>query len=211
MNLRRDSLVAILALAAVALSIYFGFVRRADKISFDTYEVLGAVAAEETAKVLGNQGRVLVMARDTGENPSVAAELSAFAHASKKYSGLQLITVKVPVTPLLMMSTGGAIPSDQLLKAIESHGPLAAVVLFSGFPQLSDAEQDQLAKAGVKTIVVSSFHPDYRRLLDQKIIHLAIVPRPDPSPSEVPAPKNLRDRFDQDYVIVTAAEAAVQR
>jgi hypothetical protein len=203
-------IVVSLALGAAVVSLYFGFAGRSSQINLDTYEVLGAVAAEETVKLLANNGLVLVMARDTGadKNPSVEAELHAFQQTLKKHRGLRLVTERVQVTPMLMMATGGGVPPDQLFKALQTHTNVGALVLFFGFPPLADPELEALAKSGVKIIVVSSFHPNYQRLLERRAIHLAIVPRSEaPSPVSQ-APRTLRERFDQDYIIVTPVEAA---
>ena len=105
----KDLMVAMLAVGAAAVSLYFVFAGRSEKVNVDTYEVLGAVTAEETAKLLGNKGQVLVMARDAGadKNPSVEAELKAFRRTLKKHPGLGAVTEKVQVTPMLLMATGG--------------------------------------------------------------------------------------------------------
>jgi len=201
----KDILVASLAVSATAVSLYFAFATRSQKINLDSYEVLGAITAEETAKLLGNNGQVLIMVRDTGadKNPSVEAELKAFQQTLKKYSGLSVVTEKIQVTPTLMMATGGGVPPDRLFKALETHANIGALVLFFGFPQLADPELEALKKSGVKTVVVSSFRPGYQRLLEQRAIHLAIVVRPDAPPSPARKPRTIRERFDQEYLIMT--------
>src|SRR5262245_58749588 len=178
-NPTKDRIIASLALGAVVASLYFGFGGRSPKLNLDPYDVLGAVTAEETAKLLAEKGLVLVMARGTGadKNPSVEAELKAFQQTLKKHSGLRLVTERVEVTPMLMMATGGGVPPDQLFKALQTHTNVGALVLFFGFPPLADPELEALAKSSVKIVVVSSFHPDYKRLLERRAIHLAIVPR----------------------------------
>src|SRR5438093_4839751 len=105
------------------MALYFGFAGRSQRINLDPYEVLGAVTAEETAKLLGNKGQVLVMAPDTGvnKNPSVEAELKAFQQTLKKQRNVSVITEKIPATPLLMMATGGGLPPEQLFKALQDH------------------------------------------------------------------------------------------
>jgi len=211
MNKRtRDIVVGSLAAGVAALSLYFTFAGRSPKVDLSPYSVLGAVTAEETAKLLGNKGQVLVIARDTGadKNPSVESELAAFQRTLKKHAGLSQITERFVATPMLMMATGGGVPPDHLAKALEAHAKVSALVLFCGLPPLDDSESEALKKRGVKTVVVSSFRPDYVRLLKQEVIHLAIVPRQEGPPPGTPAPRTLRERFDQDYVIITAAEAA---
>jgi hypothetical protein len=206
----KDVIFLSLALGAAVVSLYFGFAGRSPKINLDPYEVLGAVTAEETAKLLSDKGVVLVMARDTGadKNPSVEAELNAFQHTLKKHPGLHLIRERVQVTPMLMMATGGGVPPDQLFKALETHANVGALVLFFGFPPLADPELEALEKYRVKTVVVSSFHPAYQQLLERRAIHLAIVPRQEALTPGSQAPKTVRERFDQDYIIIRSVEAA---
>jgi hypothetical protein len=206
----KDIVVASLAVGAVAVSLYFALAGRTQKINLDPYEVLGAVTAEETAKLLGNKGQVLVMARDTGpdKNPSVEAELKAFQQTLKKHTGLSVVIAKIQVTPMLMMATGGGVPPDQFFKALEAHANVGAVVLFFGFPQLAGPDLEALEKSRVKIVVVSSLRPGYKRLLERQAIHLAIVPRSDAPPPGAQAPRTLRERFDQEYTLITPAEAA---
>jgi len=206
----KDIIVAGLAVGAAAVALYFGFAGRSEKVNLDTYEVLGAVTAEETAKLLGNKGQVLVMARGTGanKNPSVEAELKAFQQTLKKQPGLSVVAEKVEVTPMQMMATGGGVPPDQLFKALATHANVGAVVLFFGFPQMADPDLEALKKSGAKIVVVSALHPGYKRLLERQAIHLAIVPRPDAAPPEAQAARTLRERFDQEYMVITPVEAA---
>lgn len=201
----KEVVVAVVAVGAAAVALYLALAGRSERISLDTYEVLGVVAAEETAKLLDNKGKVVVVVRDTGadKNPSVEAELKAFQQAVKKHANLSLVVERIPVTPTLMMSTGGGLPPDQLFKLIERNAKVNAVVLFFGFPQLTDAELVALKKTEVKTVVVSSFRPGYQRLMERQAIHLAIVPRPDAPPPATETPKSVRERFDQEYVIMT--------
>jgi hypothetical protein len=204
----KDIAVGSLAVGAVAVSLYLGFGGRGTKLDLGTYEALGAVTAEETVKLVGEQGGVMVMARDTGaaKNPSVEAELGAFQQTLKKHAGLSLVIEKIPVTPMLMMSTGGGVPPDQFLKALETHTNLRAIVLFFSFPPLAEAELEALKKSGVKTVVVSSLHPGYKELLDRQAIQLVIVPRADAPPPGAPAARTLRERFDQEYTVIKARE-----
>jgi hypothetical protein len=206
----KNGIVASLAVGAATLSLYLAFADRSPKINLDPYDVLGAVTAEETANLLGNKGQVLVIVRDTGpdKNPSVEAELKAFQETLKKRPGLSGVTERIRVTPMMMMATGGGAPPDQFLKALETHANTAAVVLFFGFPQLADSELETLKKSGVKIVVVSSFRPGYKQLLERQAIHLAVVPRSDAPPPGTQTPRTLRERFDQLYTIVTPADTA---
>ncbi len=204
----RNTLIAGLAVGAAAVSLYFALAGRSPKVDLSPYAALGAVTAEETAKLLGGQGRILVIARDTGaeSNPSVDAELKAFGQTLKQHAGLSRVTEKIRGTPMLMMATGGGVPAEQLFSALETHGNVGALVLFCSLPSLADPELDALKRRGLKTVVVSSYHPDYGRLLEQQVIHLAIVPRSGEGSPSAQRPRTVRERFDQDYTIVTPAD-----
>jgi len=202
--------VASLAICAAALSLYFAFANRSPKINLDPYDVLGAVTAEETAKLVANKGEVLIIVRDTGpdKNPPVEAELKAFQRILKKTPRLSAVVERIRVNPMMMMATGGGVPPDQFLKALATHPNSAAVVLFFGFPQLADAELEKLKQSGAKVVVVSSFRPGYKQLLQRQAIQLAVVPRQDIMPPITQTPRTLRERFDQLYTTFTPADTA---
>lgn len=205
----KDLVTAVLAAGAVALALYSFFAGRAPKVELGTYEALGAITAEETATLLGLQGQVLVIARDTGpdKNPSVESGLAAFQRTLRKHGGVSQVSERFEATPMMMMATGGGVPAEHLLRALRSHAEADALVLFCPLPPLGDAEAEMLQRRGVKIVVVSSFRPHYRPLLDRQLIHRVIAPRPDGPPAGVPPPRTLRERFDQEFVVVAAGDA----
>ena len=209
----RDIIVATLAVGAAGVSIYFALAGRSPKINLDTYHVLGAVTAEETARLLGNKGQVLVMVRDTGpnENPSVEAELKAFQNALKSQKGISVLVERIQGSPMQMMATGGGVPPEQFLQALKVHSGLGAVVLFMGFPQLSNSELEVLKQSGVKTVVACALRPGDEKLIERQSINLALVPRSDSPPPDAPAARTLRERFDQEFRIIGPAAAPERR
>lgn len=205
----KNIIIATVAIGAAAVAVYFAVTGGSPKVDLDPYAVLGAVTAEETARLLGDKGQILVVVRDTGgdKNPSVEAELKAFQQTLKKRRGLSVQVERFRVTPVLMLATGGSLPADELFKALERHANTGAVVLFLGCPQLADAEINTLKQAGIKIVVVSALRPGYKRLLERQAIQAAIVPRPDAPPPGGPTPRTLRERFDQQYIILRPADA----
>ena len=206
----KNFMVGSVAVCAAVVALYFAFADRSPKLNLDPYDVLGAVTAEETAKLLGNKGLVLLIVRDTGpnKNPSVEAELKAFQETLKKQPGLATVIERIPLTPMMMMATGGGAPPDEFLKALQTHANAGAVVLFFGFPQLTEPELQTLKQSGVKIVVVSSFRTGYKQLLERQAIHLAVVPRSDAPPPGTQTPRTLRERFDQLYTTFTPADTA---
>ena len=207
---KRDLIIGIVAVGAAVISLYLAFGGRSQKVNLDTYDVLGAITAEETSKLLGNSGEVLLIAPDSGayKNPSVEAELSAFEKVVNKQKGMKVKTERIQTTPMSMMATGGGVPTEHFFKALDRHAGVAGIVLFFGFPQLAVEEVQRLKKSGVKTVVVSSFRSGYKQLMEQQVIHLVVMPRLDSSETAKPAARTVRERFDQDFTIVTPADAA---
>ena len=206
----QDVLKVSVALGVAAVAVYFALFGRSPKIELGAYEALGAVTAEETAQLVGGRGQVLVIARDTGPDkiPSVESQMATFERTLRAHGGLTQVTRRFQATAMTMMATGGGVPPDHLASALQAHPDAAALVLFCGLPPLPDAEMGALRKRGVKIVVVSSFRPDYADLLERQVIHLVITPRPEGPPPDAKPPRTLRERFDQEYAILTAAAVA---
>ena len=209
----RDIIVATLAVGVAGVSIYLALAGRSPNVNLDAYHVLGAVTAEETTKLLGNKGQVLVLVRDTGpnKNPSVEAELKAFQEALKSQKGIYVLVERIQASPMQMMATGGGVPPEQFLQALKVHSGLGALVLFMGFPQLNDSELEVLKQSGVKTVVACALRPGDEQLIERQAINLAIVPRSDSPPPGAPAPRTVRERFDQEFRIIAPAAAPERR
>src|SRR5262249_37713186 len=120
-------MIAIVAVGVAAACVYVASVGRSPKLNLDTYQVLGIVTAEETARLLADKGRVLAVARGSGDavNPVVEAELKAFRNSLKKRRTLELRIEKPELNPMQMMATGGGLPADLLFKTLETHPGLA--------------------------------------------------------------------------------------
>src|SRR5205809_4246759 len=113
-------LVCLLLIAGAAAWIYYHQSGPSQRFDLSPYHALGAGVAEESAKLLGKKGRLIVIAPDTRQNPnpSVEGELSSFEEAIKK-SGLTVAEdVRFRLTPQERMGTGGAVPDDQFLSIL---------------------------------------------------------------------------------------------
>jgi hypothetical protein len=194
-----------LILALIGLSVWI-WRRSSDKprIDLNPYQALGAIAAEETSKLLGHQGEIVIVIPDPGadRDPVMDAQLAAFRSGLKK-SGKVFIgaTETVKINPFVSMRTGGAIPSEQFFELIQKHSSVAALVFFIGFPALGPQEIADLTTRSAKRVVISEAILGYENLVEQGILHLAIIPR---SRTEelLPPAQTTRERFDQEYLIL---------
>ncbi len=203
-------LLAILVIGGAVVSIYRNQSGSSQKFDLGPYQALGAGVAEETTKLLGNKGSVVVMGHDTSEfqNAAIDGQLSSFQKTLAK-SGLTIAaTIKFKLTPMERMATGGAAPRDQFLQVLQSHPNAGAVVLFCGFPPLAGQDYSTLKQSGIKVVVASGYGPGYRRLLESQVIHLAIVPQFDRPATTGKPPPTLRGWFEQEYLVITPANIA---
>ena len=207
--MNKKAVVAALALVAIIgsfISLYSNRSGRPPHIALNSYEALGQVAAEETASLLGQKGRVVLIAQDTVENsnPAYEAQLEAFGGLLKSKGGVALASIeRFKLTPMERMATGGAVPRERFLEVLDAHANADAIVLFVGFPSLADADLDRLKQSGVKLVLVSGYRPGYKGLLTARLLQLAIVPRFDPGTGNTNPPQTTREWFDRDYVIIT--------
>lgn len=206
--------VAVMTIALVAIAIklvYASFSGGSLKFDLDPYRALGSGAAEETAKLLGNKGQVVIIVPDTSQfkNPAVDGQLKSFQQTLTRNKGLTVAdTVRFKLTPMERMATGGAAPRDLFIGALQNHPGLGAVVLFCGFPPLGLQDYETLKQSGAKVVVVSGYLPAYRKLLEGQLMHVAIVPKFDQSAAPAQEPKTLREWFERDYQVVTADSTA---
>jgi len=205
----KEIAVATVAIAAAVISVYYALAGRSEKIDLDTYSVLGTISAEQSAKLAGNKGQVLIMIPDSGpsKNPSVEAEIKAFEKTINKQKGMTSAVEKVEVSAMTMMATGGGVPVEQFFKALEKHKGAAVLALFFGFPDLTGADLDRFKQYRLKTLVVSSFRSTYKSLCDQGAIQIVISPRQDTPAANLQSPKTVRERFDQDFSITPPEES----
>jgi len=201
---------AILAVAGAAAWIYHIQSGPSQRFDLNPYRALGAGVAEETAKLLGKGGQVVVVAPDTSQNPNptVDGELDSFQETLKKNGLTVAATVRFKLTPQERMGTGGAVPGDQLFKLLESNPNIGAVVLFCAFPPLAAQDYDALRRSRIKFVVASGYLPGYRNLLETQVIHLAVVPRFDPDDSPAKKPQTLREWFESQFVVITPGTTA---
>lgn len=212
MNTETRNFVLLGVLVCVAaVSLFLGLRDRAPKIDLGVYEALGAITAEETAKLLQDKARLLLIARDTGsdKNPSLEAQIDAFQQTLKKHRNLSIAVERFVASPMTMMATGGGIPPDQFSQILEKYKDISAIVVFCPLPPLSDSDVASLKNRKARIVVASSFRPDYSGLMKQGVVEMVIAPKPEPPPPDAPQPRTLRELFDREFVILRGADVTI--
>ena len=153
---------------------------RPDQIDPGPYVSLGRAAAGETAKLLHNSGRVILVDADFGPYkilaPTTDAEITAFKKAigktGVKVAGLE----KVPLARPNLSRNGIFMQPGQLPNLIARHPDVDAIVLFVGLAGPDDVGTAPSEK-GPKLVLVSNYEPYYGALAQKHLIHLAIASR----------------------------------
>lgn len=195
-------IVAVLAIAGAAASLYFS--NKTPSVDFSLYGSAGTVAAEETAKLIGGAGDIALFITDADETiPALKAQVDSFQKAVAGKNIKVAVTEKIPVGG---MST--ELAPDQIAKTMARHPGLKGIVTFVRLASLSNGDIAAIER-GVKIIAVSSYFPNYKKLLAGKLLHLAVVPKFGSPVAATTQPKTVREQFNQTYQLLTPEKSAV--
>ncbi len=174
----REVWLALAAVTAIGVSGYFlarnlRMDERMPRSDARLYEAVGAVMAEETAHLLGNKGKVVLITPDTGAQPSPvhASFLRGFERNLKTRSSVRL-DGKELVTP-----TEVGCPATAFLAVLKKHPTADAVVSFIGPPVLRPDDVKLLPPRRPKLLVLGGDRELTRSLMSQQLLELSLVPR----------------------------------
>jgi len=199
---------SLLVITASSLWIYFRHFA-APKINVQLHQAVGHVMAEETAKLLNNQGKIVIIAIETAKDPELKVQLEEFEKTLKQFGGIK-------VTKTYMLETenrpkygaGSGLSGRRLVRIVNKNSTADALVSFVGAPELKDDEIREL-QGRPKLIVESRSADKLKKLFDQQLVRVAIVSRFQfPAPVEG-NPGTLRQWFDKRFQIVTAETIAI--
>ena len=213
---RNRPLVVTVCLLVIAVSLVC-IIRRChpssapSQIGLDVDAILGATLANETAKLLGGKGRILIVALDTtqGAIPPAQRQLAGFQNALTKHPGLTVVaTGVVEPDPVKVLADGEfGIPAEKFRELLGKYAGADAIVSFVGAPKLTDREAGQLSH-GLPRIVASYGlgyqGPELEMLLARGIVQVALVPNPSPPPITDTKMRPAREWFELGYQVLTA-------
>jgi hypothetical protein len=167
------------------------------------HQAVGHVMADETARVAGRHGKIVVVSMDTRTAPELKVQLAAFEKDLKLLGGV-VIDDKVVLDPgeNPKYRPGSGLSAKRFLKIVRKHAGADAIVSFVGAPVLSDEE---VAQVQSKSKLIAETHSPEKllNLLQKKILVSAIVPRfefPAPGPRK---PHTSREWFDHYFQVLT--------
>lgn len=201
-----------LALVAMAASGGWIYYRQAGPrdVNVPLQAAVGQVMAEETGRLLGGKGAVVVMAIDPSVAPELRVQLDSFRQALKVFGVGIRDTIWLEAKNKPRYGAGRGLGAGRLLEVIQSAGErVDAVVSFVGAPRFAEADFKEWKKAPrPKFIAESGSATRLKPLFDQGVLQAAVVRRFQfPAPRAGP-PATAREWFEKRFQVVTLENAA---
>ena len=172
------------------------------------HRTIGRVMAEETARLLNNTGRVVVIAIEWDKAPELRTQLAEFEKTLKEISTVRIKeTYHLDTEDQAKYAFGSGLSARRFARIVNKSQHLDAVVSFVGAPNLGTNDTSEV-KRGTKFIALCRSSEKLKRFFDTKLIQVAVVSRfqfPNPIQGK---PRGERELFTQRFQVVTAANAA---
>ena len=174
------------------------------------HQGVGEVLAEQTIKLLGSTGQIIIVAIIPRDFPELTIQLTAFEKALQRASTIS-IQQKVFLEPNdPKYGLGRGLSPKRLLQIVQKHPAADAIVSFIGAPNFADNELEQMAKAHPKFLAETHSAERTLKLLEKGALHVAIVPRMSAAPAGSRHPHTPRQWFDRYFQLVTPATSQPQ-
>jgi hypothetical protein len=204
----RNLTIATAALVAIGASIFLIYKSQREPTLRPTVQihgVLGEALAEETIKITGGQGQIVVVTLDHGQSVELDRYYKAFKDALKKSALKILRTDTVSAEKSSKYGPGAGMSGRRYEKLISNYPNAAAIVSLVGIPHPNDDELKALKGKTIPRFVAFSRNAkDLDELIKEKWVTVAIVPRFADSASAPHDPKTPREWFDKEFQIVRA-------
>lgn len=185
------------------------------KINTKAFESLGTLAADESAKLLGSGGKILLVSSVPGPTMSetdplaqslatLVPQLAAFKSRLQKLGKFEFLPeLKLP-QPVGAQSTVWS--AGKFSELVAQTPPDAALVLFCFLPaSISDAERQTLRQRPGKVILAGVMEYEARPFVQEKLVHLAIAART-PVPPKTSASESPNEWVRRVYVVINSAQ-----
>lgn len=163
--------------------------------------------AEETARVVGPKGRLVLITIPTANQPELKTQIEAFRRRLKKLGDYEIKDHELDPKEQPKYAAGAGLSGRRFARAVKNNPKADAIVSFIGAPRLSDEEIADLGK--VPKFIAETRTPDHLpKLFEKQIISVAVASRftfPAPGPRK---PRTAQELFDRRYQVVAADSVA---
>jgi hypothetical protein len=196
----------LLAIAGSCLWIYFTQFKAA-KYNVGLHQRTGEVLAEQTAKLIGNQGRVVTITIETREWPELRTQLDAFNTTLLKLGKYEVRDYELETKDQPKYSVGSGLSGRRYVRIANKNTNANAFVSFIGVPHMKKEDLAELTFTP-KLVAESRSTDNVAKMFQQGLLDVAVVSRfqfPSPNPK---SPKTPDEWFIKQFQIVTPKTAA---
>ena len=200
------SVAALLTIASAAVWIYWHEFK-APQFDVELHRHVGEVMAEQTARVAGPGGKIVLITIPTSDQPELKVELQAFNAKLRKLGKFELREYELDTKDQDKYGIGTGLSGRRYVRTANKNLDAAAIVSFVGAPSVKDEDVTELKR--VPKLVAQARSVDHLpKLFGRQLISVAVASRFSfPAPGPVMA-RTVQDRFDKRYQIVVAATVA---
>jgi hypothetical protein len=174
-------------------------------------QALSSVLAEEAVRLAGAKKQVALITPDASWGPASTVEES-LKDALKKH-GFTVVTAKAAEVGNPMFSGEVGLKAKDFFEALEKSAGAGAVISLAGAPLLKPGDAARVSPAHPPVLVVATAMQGNKmglrsdpvqlaRLLEAKIIQLAIIDGADPAVNATGKPDSTRELFARNYRIL---------
>ena len=204
--MKHKALVFTLVLVSVALAV-FVFRRQSSgpAMNLRPSVAVGEVLAEETSRLLGGKGNIVVIGRASAKEGQSAGneQITSLGAALRRRASPKLAATEWLPQPPRMTMNASDLTAEQLVALLEKHPEANAFVIFAGLPPLSPPLAEKLTARSLNLLAVCGYGTTVRQWLEAHLLAAAVVPRFGELPPGTPAPKTAKDWFSQEFEILT--------
>ncbi len=202
---RKNLLLALSSVVVIAASACWIYYRqfKAPKHNVTLHQRVGEVMAEQTARLCGPKGRIVLLTIPTSVAPELKTQLEAFRRKLKQLGDYDLKEHELDTKDQPKYGLGSGLSGRRFLRALKNNATADVIVSFIGAPGLSDQEVAELGKVP-KFIAESRSVEHLPKLFNKQVIQVAVVSRfifPAPGP---PKPRTAQELFDKRYQVIIA-------
>lgn len=194
--------LALIAIAGSALWIYWREFKTPEH-DVALHRRIGEVMAEQTVRVAGNKGKIVLITIPTGGQPELKTQLEAFRAALKKRGQFELKEYEMDPKEQDKYSVGSGLSGRRYARTVNKNLDASAFVSFIGAPHMRDEDIAEL-KQVPKFVAEARSVDNLPKLFKKQLISVAVACRfnfPAPGPIQ---PRTAQERFDKRYQIVAA-------
>ena len=203
---KTTAVVAVLAIVVSLVSLQRTLLPSAPENSRQPFVGLGQVLGEETVKILGDHGRVVVVVWDDHKQAGnlLNDALEAFRGVLKKHPKIQITATEVIRSDTNKHTMVDNLSSKMFNELVEKHTQADGLVLFTGLPTLESQPPIQLPVPHPQIIAVQTSEPLTKSYFDRKIVNVAVSSSSEQVPTGSAAnPQTPREWFDRFFQVFT--------